>query len=178
MTSQGDLNEVCVRTESDAKEIAKRSEWALHRCPMNFELDLDGWIMAPKWFGMDLNKLCMSSGWGLQEVEWSQIELSVQVDLWVTLNGFCVLCFDWANNGFCMGSNEIWTISERVLNKFWWFLNKFCLNQECIVNGFCVRSSTFLIKLSGCFAGIISPSPDNISLKAVAERVLTPTSCL
>ena len=42
MTSQSDLNEVCIRTESDPKDIAKRSGRILHRCPMIFELDLDG----------------------------------------------------------------------------------------------------------------------------------------
>ena len=42
MKSQSDLNEVRIRTESDPKEIAKRSELALRGCSMNFELDLDG----------------------------------------------------------------------------------------------------------------------------------------
>ena len=65
MKSHSDLKKVRIRTDADPKEIAKRSELALHGCFI-----ILNWIwMVPEWLGMDLDKLCMSSGWGLQEVE-------------------------------------------------------------------------------------------------------------
>ena len=55
--------------------------------------------------------------------------------------------------------DRFWTSLNWVMHEFWinskWILYVFWMDSEWVLNGFCMNSLAFLIKLLGCFAGII-----------------------
>ena len=109
MKSQSDLNEVRIRTESDPKEIAKRSEWALHGCSMNFELDLDGSWMV--WNGSEqtVHEFWVGSARGWMHSNWfvNSVEWILCVVFW--------LGQQWILHGFRSDLNGFWKSSEQAL---------------------------------------------------------------